>query len=322
MIQVPNALNPRRLGVRAAVPAAVALAIAVGSLSASAGTMSGDQGTANKTLSGSGETWDLSNASFTQSGFGGGDIPIRITGSNLTVNGGKVTGNYSSALTWWDLKDPNSQYHANGAAFQADSAASGSLTMNRNWGKNIAVDLFRMQSPNLKSATFNRPYSETVRDDLFSLARRTDGTTSYTINDALVEGYTGISWRNTGPGADAPFSLTVNGMVMHIKPQALSSGSCDKWAGGDGNKLGNGSPFKMDKYKGTTSRFLIKNTVIWLEEGNRDSCSHVWPTATYDNVTVVWTGPGSLPGAVPAGVKVTTSKSVYDNARAAWFTRG
>src|SRR3954453_5659306 len=79
MIQVPNALNPRRLRVRTAVPAAAVLAIAVGSLSASAGTMSGDQGTANKTLSGSGDTWDLSNASFTQSGYSGGDIPIRMT---------------------------------------------------------------------------------------------------------------------------------------------------------------------------------------------------------------------------------------------------
>src|SRR4051794_7439840 len=286
------------------------LAVGVSALPALGDTVSGDQGTANRTLSGSGTTWDLTNASFTQSGYSGGDIPIRMTGSNLTVNGGKVTGDYPSSLTWWDLKDPNSKYHANGAAYMADTAASGTLTMNNNYGKNIAVDLFRMQSPNLKSATFNRPYSETVRDDIFSLARRSDGTSSYTINDALVEGYTGISWRNTGPGAGAPFSLTVNGMVMHIKPQALSSGSCSKWAGGDGNSVGNGSPFKMDKYKGTTSRFLIKNTVIWLEEGNRDSCTHVWPTATYDNVTVVWTGPGSLPGAVPAGVKVTTDKSV------------
>src|SRR4051812_12583883 len=297
------------------------LAVGVSALPAHADTISGDQGTANRTLTGSGTTWDLSNATFTQSGYNGGDLPIRITGSNLTVNGGKVTGDYPSSLTWWDLKDPNSQYYANGAAYQVDPGAAGKLTLNNGWGKNIAVDMFRTQAPDLASATFNRPYSETVRDDIFSLSRRDDGTTSYKINDALVEGYTGISWRNTGPGAGKPFNLTVNGMVMHLKPQALSSGSCDKWAGGDGNKLGNGSPFKMDSYKGTPSRFLVKDTVIWLEEGNRDACTHDGPDATFQNVTVVWTGPGSFPGTIPTGMKLTTNKSVYDAARSAWFNR-
>src|SRR5689334_11549865 len=78
----------------------VVLATGIAALPALADTVSGDQGTANRTLSGSGTTWDLSSATFTQSGYNGGDSPIRITGTNLTVNGGKVTGDYPSSLTW------------------------------------------------------------------------------------------------------------------------------------------------------------------------------------------------------------------------------
>ena len=40
------------------------------------------------------------------------------------------------------------------------------------------------------------------------------------------------------------------------------------------------------------------------------------------NVTLVWLGPGSYPGALPAtGVAVTANVAIWDNARADWLRR-
>ena len=51
----------------------------------------------------------------------------------------------------------------------------------------------------------------------------------------------------------------------------------------------------------------------------------MWPAGTYENVKVVWTGKGSYATAggcknvLPAGVTLTTDKSVWDNAKSAWL---
>ena len=45
------------------------------------------------------------------------------------------------------------------------------------------------------------------------------------------------------------------------------------------------------------------------------------PGTVAHNVTVAWLGPGPFPGNVPAGVTVTTDRSVWDTARARWLAR-
>jgi hypothetical protein len=44
--------------------------------------------------------------------------------------------------------------------------------------------------------------------------------------------------------------------------------------------------------------------------------------ATFENVTLVWLGPGRYPGSLPAaGLTVTRDRRVWDRAKADWLAR-
>jgi hypothetical protein len=63
----------------------------------------------------------------------------------------------------------------------------------------------------------------------------------------------------------------------------------------------------------------MKDTVI-LKEGARKGDDFL--PGTYSNVTLVWTGGGSWPGAKPPpGVTITTNPAAWDKARADWIKR-
>ena len=72
----------------------------------------------------------------------------------------------------------------------------------------------------------------------------------------------------------------------------------------------------------------IRNTVFRLDQASYSSCSpQQWPAGSYQDVTLVWTGAGAYSTAggcrnvLPAGVTLTTDRSVWDNARSAWLAR-
>jgi hypothetical protein len=165
---------------------------------------------------------------------------------------------------------------------------------------------------NTDATTIIGAYGTWLRDDAVSNAHA-----ALTVRDCFFETYMGISWRNTGGGSGTPFRLVVADSVFHIRPMPCESGAREEWIR---NGQGSGSFLKYDGFRGKGG--TVRDTVVRVDLLNRDlGASERWPAdLTYENVTVVWTGPGAyLP--VPRGVTVTTDLAVYDRAKEAVLSR-
>jgi hypothetical protein len=264
----------------------------------------------------------LSGDEWTQSARKGkGDIVVKVRSSgNSTVRGGYVRGDYPSTWTWSYLK---TEAHYNGAAF-AVSRATGDLTFDGQYTDNVAVDAFRIGAAPA-SLTIKNNYSFNNRDDFVAYPAE-DGTI-HTLNlrDNFVHTFTWLSWRNTG-GNDRSmgrFRLEMAGNLVHLKPQA-GTGTC-RSVERDGKVAGR--PFKMDSgFRGSRDLFDVHDNIFWIEEGPRDGCSHVWPTATYRNNVIYYSGrahrQSKYLGEIPAGIRVLTGaagKAAWDERVAQWL---
>ncbi len=159
------------------------------------------------------------------------------------------------------------------------------------------------------------------------------------VRNSLFDGcFTGFAQRPKYAGGavqngSGPQSLTVDHSLMYIQPQPLgpkycssakeASGRCKRtsrpnvWLGAHG----------IWKWSSAAAKHVtIRDTVFRLDQPSYSSCaSQQWPAGTYQNVTLVWTGSGRYSTAggcknvLPPGVKLTTDKSVWDNAKAAWL---
>jgi hypothetical protein len=159
------------------------------------------------------------------------------------------------------------------------------------------------------------------------------------VRDSLFDGcFTGFAQRPPYAGGAVqngagPQSLTVDSSLMYIQPQPLgpkycssskeASGRCKRtsssnvWLGAHG----------IWKWSSAAAKNVtIRNTVFRLDQPSYSSCaSQRWPAGTYKNVTLVWTGSGAYSTAggcknvLPVGVTLTTDKSVWDKAKAAWL---
>ena len=113
------------------------------------------------------------------------------------------------------------------------------------------------------------------------------------------------------------------GNLVHLKPQP-GTGTC-RSARRDGRVAGR--PFKMDSgFRGSRDLFEIHDNIFWIEEGPRDGCSHVWPTATYRDNVIYYSGrerrQSQYLGKVPAGIRVlrgAAGKAAWDERVAQWL---
>ena len=182
---------------------------------------------------------------------------------------------------------------------------------------------------------------EWIRDDCVESedASGSGGPVNVVVRNVLWDGcftvfaerptYAGGAVKN-GSGAQ---SFTVEDSLIYSNPQPLGSQYCsdakvaqDRCSKTDrsGVWLGNHGIWKWSK--AAASKVTMRNVIFRLDQASYSSCSpQVWPDGTYENVTLVWLGKGDYKTAggctnvLPAGVKLTTDKSVWDNAKAAWL---
>jgi hypothetical protein len=85
-----------------------------------------------------------------------------------------------------------------------------------------------------------------------------------------------------------------------------------------GQKQSTGGIFKLSVCWGPVH---FKNVIFRVDATGANGAANLhFPTGTYENVTIVWLGPGHYPGRLPdQGVDVTEDVAVWDEARDRWL---
>jgi hypothetical protein len=232
----------------------------------------------------------------------------------LCVLGGVVVGRQSRGLTWDQMK---ASYHGAGLRIGGN-----------NW---YAVDGLRVDnvedgiSPRGTEDRYPKDgdgfvlrniYMTYIRDDCVE----NDDIAGGLITDSLFDGcYTGISERPSSGNPQEQFKapageqLRVERVLMRMQAQP------GPYKTNNPKLLGHGKPFKWSP---VANQLIIKDSIILVEKVPNGGSWEVFPPGTRaERVTIVWRGGGAFKWKVPAGVKVTTDKGVWDRARARWLVR-
>jgi hypothetical protein len=157
-------------------------------------------------------------------------------------------------------------------------------------------------------------YFSYIRDDCVE----NDDIAGGVIVDSLFDGCnTGISERPTKGSPQfaypAPKAETLRLKDVLLRLQAMPGPR-----GHPASVRGHGQLFK---WSDIANRLVIEDSIFLVETVPNDGTSDFPPGTTARNVTVVWLGPGTFPGRLPAGVEVTRDREVWDRARARWLDR-
>ncbi|MGY1620125.1 hypothetical protein ACI797_25585 [Geodermatophilus sp. SYSU D00691] len=154
-----------------------------------------------------------------------------------------------------------------------------------------------------------------VHDDAFE----NDDWHGLHVLDTLVEGtYTFLSCQNHGlDGARPRHGVTVEHSVVRLRP----------FPGGYKTRSTDAVHGQIYKSQENGPALVLRHVVIAAERFRDPDDGPRLPERTgqvqdrYEDVTLVWLGPGGYPGNVPAGCRVTTDRAVYDRAVASWKSR-
>ena len=243
-------------------------------------------------------------------------VSIRGTSARLTIQGGTIIGQLKHQAPWhvWKM-------HADGDGLRVEGDESYEIDGTRI--HNVADAIAPRGS---QSAVFDihDVYATSIHDD----AVENDEIHSGSISDSFFKTHTFLSARPTsGSNISNPSAVvTVENCVVHLLLQPHQGGTGGptdiNTAGGypfdDG--LGTGSIFKFDWGTTNSGTVVVRNTVFLIERNSASSKTAMqFAPGTYENVTVVWLGGGDYPWAAPTGVTITSDRTAYDQAKAAFF---
>jgi hypothetical protein len=218
--------------------------------------------------------------------------------SNLCWHGGAVTGPYMPTTSW-------STYHSSAGLFMAGPGLKVEDVTVGNYGDAIRIEDWT------DNWTLRRFHVITAHDDCVEDDRLYGGL----IDDALFEGcYVFLSER-AGGGVRIPVdgrnkTVTIQNTLVYLKPMPTVY---------RGPAPGTGPLFK---WSDQSSKLVITNSIFRVDqEPNHGDLSIPPGLGSCSNNVIVWLGSGRYPGSLPTCFKVTTDKSVWDQAVAGWKAR-
>lgn len=227
--------------------------------------------------------------------------PTGGTAERLCIVGGTVVGQQPRDLTWQEMKR---RHDGDGLRVQGGG-----------W---YVVDGLRVDNVEDGVAPFGdgfvgrNLYLTYIRDDCIE----NDAVSGGYVADSLFDGCSmGISERPSKgfspTRAPAAETFTLDGVLLRLRPMPRDDAP-------DG--LGNGQLFKWSQWG---NRLVLRNSIFLVERVSMNGKKAMaFPAGTLaENVTLVWTGPGDYPAPVPAGVRVTKDRAVWDTARSSWLAR-
>jgi hypothetical protein len=114
--------------------------------------------------------------------------------------------------------------------------------------------------------------------------------------------------------------MTLDGVLLRLQPMPYDLARAKK----PGNATGGRASSGFFKWSQWANRLVVRNTILMAERTSVNGPRIMdFPTnAEFENVTLVWLGPGDYPGRLPAtGVTVVKDRRVWDEARARWLAR-
>jgi hypothetical protein len=227
--------------------------------------------------------------------------PTGTVAQGLCIIGGTVVGQQPRGLTWQQVKHI---YDGDGLRVQAGG-----------W---YVVEGLRVDNVEDGISPFGDGfvgrglYFTYIRDDCIE----NDSISGGVVADSLFDGCSmGLSERPSKGFSPTPppagESFTLDGVLLRLQPMPRDDSP-------DG--LGHGQLFKWSRW---ANRLVLRNSIFLVERVSMNGPKSMgFPDGTVaQNVTLVWTGPGDYPARVPAGVRVTKDRSVWDAARRAWLAR-
>ncbi|SFL25836.1 hypothetical protein [Geodermatophilus ruber] len=138
------------------------------------------------------------------------------------------------------------------------------------------------------------------------------------VFDTLVEGtYTFLSCNDEDlDDASTDHAVTVENSVVRLRP----------FPGGYKTRSTDAVHGQIYKSRRNSPALVLRDVVIASERFQEPSDAELPERRgqladRYENVTLVWLGPGRYPGNVPDGCTLTTDPAVYENAVADWKSR-
>jgi hypothetical protein len=231
------------------------------------------------------------------------------SGNATCVVGGTIAGRQSRELTWQVMKG---KLDGDGLHFKSRGGVVDGIRVDN------VEDGVGTIAGDPEGILLRNAYMTYIRDDCIE----NDWIVGLIVKDSLLDGcFFGLSQRpalGTGPRAAPPAERTLlDGVLIRLQPMPFEAQKARCAADG----LGTGGFFKWSPY---SNRLVVRNSVLFAERvaalcgGPMDFPEN----ATFENVTLVWLGPGDYPGRLPAtGVTVTRDRQVWDEARAEWLER-
>jgi hypothetical protein len=234
------------------------------------------------------------------------------TSSRMCLLGGTVLSSVDRGRNWEDLEN---NYNGDGLdiGIESDWAVVDGLRIDNTF------DGIAAQGPSKAELIVRNVHLSDIRDDCIE---NDDQPKSLTVQDSLLDGcFTGISER---PGAEtndlqAGATTTLDGVLLHVKPQAFGTDCRHPEACADGK-----AAFGLFKWStAATSRVIIRNSVLRVDRYSAYGPSEMSfpPGTTAENSILVWLGPGLYPAPLPPGLEMTTDVTVWERARAQWLCR-
>jgi len=255
------------------------------------------------------------------------EYPLGMRGdpvpSGTCVTGLRVNGNAQmDTMDWRYMKNPNNGFNGDNLLFKFTGAAG---VIVENYWTSRSNDGVSFPGSSPGSWTLRDSYFRQIHDDVVE----NDGCRQGLIEDILVDStYMFLSQRAGGSGTCTNAGpVTIKDAIvklacityLDLDDDENEEGSCGANQGvGHIWKVGPGN----DPITVQNSIFVVPSRSVDCKSAQSQPCAQMdFPSnGTYTNVTVIWQGGGSYPGATRPGVSVSTDINIYNNARSAWLS--
>ena len=290
-------------------------------------------------------TWDLNGAVWDHVAPKPLMYPVRSeTWTRGCIVGARIYGDVPQNLTrdqWYDGQDGGPRMGGEGFR-QTLTDSPGNYVLIRNTYVSDYEDAYDPNGVNPGDMLYlDHVQAHYIRDDCIENEGR--GTTqvpmSVVVRDSLFDGcFTGFAERPPAAGDGLPNgtgaqTFDVAHTLLYVQPQPLGPNYCSTTltligrctaTAQPGVWLGAHGIWKWSSAGAAT--VVVRNSIFRLDLPSYSSCvSQKWPNGTYENVVLVWAGPGPYASAggcantLPPGVRLTTDVGVWDRAKAAWL---
>ena len=242
------------------------------------------------------------------------NYPITLGGgAGICLAGASVTGTYDRSWSWQQMHDENNA----GVSFDSPG-----LTV-----ENVRIDDVTdgiRPRENAEGFVIRGVHLSYVRDDCVENDHLNGGAVDASLFDGC---YVAFSSRPSSTSTEDGRTKVwrVENSLIRLQPMPGPRPGSNAYADG----LGHGPFFKVDQWddppNSRSPRFVLRNNIFRADRVGQESARRMGipPGHVIDcaNNVMVWLGTGPYPATLPACFRVTTDRTVWDRAVAAWKAR-